>query len=456
MTTLNPAVRYQINNIMPIMGDIAAIKVYLTEQEIPFPKAKNVAGFVARVLCPKWWGRTLERIENRDNEADLIDKGRVSKDKEKYASNLTVHRVGKKASDTKEYLESQSMISDQGDIVEMSEILEHSIANPENRRAELMVRMAGFEIYAQEHGQLGEFYTLTVPSKFHRFSCGGLNDKYEATPKDAQFYLVELWSRIRAALAYAGIKPYGFRVAEPHHDGCPHWHMLLFVNPEQRQEIRDIMSHYLLEEDGNELGAIEHRFKYVEIDSNLGSATGYIAKYISKNLGFSIDDTDNDTDTTSIAYGQRVKAWASVWGIRQFQQIGGAPVTVWRELRKLHEPLEDELLEAARQAADESRWADYLEIMGGVDAKRVDMQISLVKKNMINQETGEIKENKYHEIVTLIVGIAHLASLAITKKKFWMMVKTEEVKSIIELEGVEALGRKAACSSWNFVNNCRN
>jgi hypothetical protein len=74
---------------------------------------------------------------------------------------------------------------------------------------------------------------------------------------------------------------------------------------------------------------------------------------------------------------------------------------------------------------------------------------------MINEETGEIKENKYHEIVILIIGIAHLATMAITKKKFWMMVKTEEVKAIIDLEGVEALGRKAACSSWNFENNCR-
>lgn len=456
MTILNQAVRQRVNDCLGLYGDISAIKVYLTNQEIPFPKAKNDAGFCARVICLKWWGRTLERIENRDNEAGLIEQGRVSKVNEKYASNLTVHVVGKKAQETQAYLSTQSMISDVGDNFEMTDILEHSIANPTNRRAELMVRMAGFEIYAQDHGQVGEFYTLTVPSKYHRFSHGSLNEKYEATPKEAQVYLVALWARIRAEMARKDIKPFGFRVAEPHHDGCPHWHMLLFVKPEQRQQIRAIMSQYLLEEDGDESGAIEHRFKYVEIDSNLGTATGYIAKYISKNLGFSIDDTQSDTNDKSLAYGQRVKAWASVWGIRQFQQIGGSPVTVWRELRKLHEPLEDVVIESARIAADESRWADYLEIMGGVDVKRVEMKINLIKKNMINFETGEIKENKYNEIVIVIIGIAHLASQVITKKKTWVMAKTDELKSIIELEGIEAIALKARCSSWNFVNNCTN
>ena len=137
-----------IDNVLPIINDEILLPLYFVGNGIPEPKAKNQDGFKARCVCPKWWRRTLHRLKNRNDESDLIKQGRVAKHREKYSSDLSVYRVGAKACETKEYLKKQFMASDEGDLVDMDTILQASIANPTNRRAELMIRMAGFEVYA--------------------------------------------------------------------------------------------------------------------------------------------------------------------------------------------------------------------------------------------------------------------------------------------------------------------
>lgn len=329
-------------------------------------KGVTVAGAIKRMACQRWWRRQARKHQGRGVEGAAITLGMVHRRAELYASDESVERRAGQKRRNRLMLESCLAVNELGDEYTLAELADLSVSNPVIKRGELMTRMAGFEAVAKKAGHIGEFYSWTCPSAMHaHLSEGGVpNPRYDGTtPRAAQQYLCRQWSRARAALKRLKLGVYGFRVCEPHHDGTPHWHMLFFMAPEHSDEVRRVLRHYALQVDGDEPGAAKHRFTAVRIDPRRGTAAGYLAKYVAKNIdGFGVDSIDEDLfGRDPAACAARVDAWASTWGIRQFQQIGGASVTVWRELRKLHEVVDVPAIESARQCADLPDWAGYIE-----------------------------------------------------------------------------------------------
>ena len=210
-------------------------------------------------------------------------------------------------------------------------------------------------------------------------NSGKANNKYDrTTPKQAQTYLTNQWAKTRSQLDKLNIDYFGFRVVEPHHDGTPHWHLLIFMKTTQQEQLRLTIKHYALQFDGDEKGAQKYRFKVEPICKSKGSAIGYIAKYISKNIdgyGVSEDTYGKPANTSAL----RICEWSSLWGIRQFQQFGGPPVTIWREARRL--ALTEQVnITSVWIAADKGDWCEFIEALGGVHVKRKDLPVTIVKE----------------------------------------------------------------------------
>ncbi len=450
---------------------LAELNAYCVKHGASIPEGKedDEAPKWARASCERWWRRQMRGRIARAVEGVNIDAGRVHKYAGLYCSDDTLWRRKRQRARNAELLAAMVAVNEEGQKYTLAELAELGTSNKTIRRAELMTRSAGFELIARGLGHAAEFYTFTCPSKFHaRHHHGAENENYQPglTPLEAQRYLIRVWAGIRAELARKGIKLYGFRTVEPHHDGTPHWHTLFFMEPRHVDTVRAVMRRHALKEDGDEKGAQERRFTVKAINYEEGTATGYIAKYISKNIdgenahGDSVGDDDEALPGTDVKDSvKRVDAWASCWGLRQFQQIGGPPVTIWRELRRVTgteqsreerlgaalwrelrglEPLEMTVLDKAAEAADAGRWNEFVRLMGGPVVARCDLPLALHKIN-----SG--KPNRYGEQADgVIKGVVDLeaGAVAISRVHEW----------VLERSGA------AASSSSAFprtrVNNC--
>lgn len=428
---------------------------------------------IRRMTCDLWWRRRLRVSQCRAVEGFAVELGRVHVRSEVYASDATVNRRQQQQRRNRLAMEATECVNmDTGESFNLAELADKGQGNKALRRAELMTRVAGFDAVSRVRGDVAFMLTLTTPSKYHRMKTFDgkpvRNRKWNGcTPRDASLYLTTLFQRMRAKWQRKGIRPYGFRVTEPHHDGTPHWHMLVFVPQGQADLMLQIFAEYALKEDGDEPGAKERRYDVEPIDLSKGSAAAYIAKYVSKNIdGHGITDGDWEGQVDAATGAMRVDAWCSAWGIRQFQQIGGAPVGLWRELRRLEASEEHgAVLSAAMSAADAGNWQAFTDALGGVDVPRKDMPLRLAKTEPGKRwdyfggcEYAAAPGQYGEEAGAAVYGVAESGKVWPSKRFRWEMRHgaraADKTPCFTVLSSSVSGGRAQPERPWSPVNNC--
>lgn len=344
-----------------------------------------IPGSLARMRCADWWYRKMWQMRCEWREEQLRAVCLVNKKASPYVSYEAVIHKREQRRKSLEYFRSHELVNEQGDALDMEDVVNASSSNPAHRRNEMMACIKGLELIAEMRGDCAVFYTITCPSRFHAtLNNGRPNPKWtSATVRQSSDYLVDTFAAFRKAMHKSGMRWYGVRVAEPHHDGTVHWHLLCFMRKKERRAITALLRKFAIREDREELGNnTGPRFKSELINPRKGTPTSYIAKYISKNIdgrGLA-NEISKETGRSLRDNAEHVNAWASLHRVQQFRFFGIPGRQAYRELRllagqaarqqadkKASAPvLDNPRLDAVLAAADAGCFATYIMKQGGV------------------------------------------------------------------------------------------
>jgi len=206
--------------------------------------------------------------------------------------------------------------------IPLSTIVVSAYHSPDRYYGEVQNRVNTLVDEAKRKNLQAVFMTITLPSEFHKMKTKNAklvpNEKYnDILPHEASKALTKMFTKLRHDRSYKELSKTNrmyFRVNEPHKDGTPHTHILLFIPPENVSRIEK---------------AFKHLFnpKTNTIETVIENATSYVMKYINKTLPLS---KNKDTLTEKDRY---MNAWYSKNRIIRFNSSRTlAPLQLYRLL----------------------------------------------------------------------------------------------------------------------------
>lgn len=414
----------KIEKAESLLSDIGlALPEYLVKRA---EKSGDFEPIFKRVTCDVWLRRQLRRVYFAHVEAVARDLLLINSNQNPYCSAHSVRVIRSRQMANEQAMINTVAFNEEDPEIwfTLHELAAKSISNPVIRRAEMFVRLKAFDEIAVESNHSANFLTVTAPSRFHVYSGDEINpnwiDAGRPTAKDGHAHIMNVLGNWRKALDKEDIKFYGLRVVEPHQDGTPHAHLLVFCEKQHEKRVIDALRSAALGDSPKEKGAKKYRFKCEPIDRKKGGAVSYVAKYLSKNIDGKHIQQDKDSNLSGEDASSSVVSFNKISGIRQFQFHGGPSITAWREMRRFREEFKEDdavilgnnfskdehfVLETIRKAADDGDFKAFVIAMGGVLVKRNEqtLRVDYVKKIDV---AGMFKQTRYgEEMAAAIQGV---------------------------------------------------
>ncbi|EPN4987712.1 replication endonuclease [Vibrio alginolyticus] len=245
----------------------------------------------------------------------------------------------------------RDLLSKKAIIVKGKAISLLSFADMSRKKAsELFAKVKGLEAIAEEQSFGWAFLTMTAPAHLHANPVSKEQKHWSRQRlKAAHEFLTNRWSALGKKLANDNVPMksgaiFGVRVVEPHKDGTPHWHMVIFYNKS--------LESYLFD---NESGVFQRFFQHAapalkvvigkacgEGREDVASASSYAFKYILKSLAVDFLNTDfqisdENLNVTAIESAvNRLEAWKAAVNVRAYQMFGvSSNAGAWNAARKV-------------------------------------------------------------------------------------------------------------------------
>jgi len=170
--------------------------------------------------------------------------------------------------------------------IPLSQIVISAYHSPERYYAEIQNRVNTLERIAKKRDLKPLFMTLTLPSEYHQYKTtknGAIinNPKFNGTtPKESVKILTKMFSRLRQDRSLKELTKENriyFRVNEPHKDGTPHTHILMFIPSNRLERVKRAYKR-LYDNRANDIQIIT---------DNINNSVAYVMKYINKVLPLS-------------------------------------------------------------------------------------------------------------------------------------------------------------------------